>query len=892
VALAPGTRIRSYEIVGALGAGGMGEVYRARDLKLNRDVAIKALPASFAADGERLARFSREAQLLASLNHTNIAQVLGFEEHATAGDDGAGETGVLIMELVEGPTLADRIAGGRLPLDEALPIARQIVAALDAAHAQGIVHRDLKPANIKVRDDGTVKVLDFGLAKLASPDPSGSGSALANSPTLTAQSTELGMIVGTAAYMSPEQAKGKPVDKRADIWAFGAVLFEMLAGRPLFEGETVSEVLGSVLKDEPKWTALPGHTPLAIRRVLERCLARDPKRRLHDIADVLPDLEEAERGGPAHPSVDRRPLWFAAGGLAAGAALTALLVLLGGASFHRTSEVLRSLSVLPPAGQPLIGDVADGALSPDGQSIAFVAGRDPSAPNLWVRTFDNAAPRQLQGTKGAVQPFWSTDSSRIGFFSEGKLKTIRVDNGAVTVVCDAPDPRGGTWNAPGQIVFAPSNGGGLMKVSAEGGDPEVATTLDTSRGETGHRFPYFLPDGQHFLFVALPGHDGQFDVIAGSLDGKQRTAITHADSGVLYGEPGYLFFARQNGAAVQAFDAGHLKLSGSPTTLSDLPRIRPSQWAGAPPLSVSTNGALVYYDVGVRNTRFIWCDPKTGRQTGVLAAPDGVYEQVSIAPDGRTAAVARTETVARSDIWLLDLERGGISRFTNGPGQNTQPSWSPDGRQIAFVGDRGDRTQIYVKSVDGSQPERQLSFDDLPFKGVGPWAKDGSAILFSALDTKTGQDLWILLVQGDHTPKPYIRTPSNEFNVTLSPDGKYTSYFSDETGQSEMYINAFPVPGEKYRVTSGGATIGGWMPDGRIAYSKSEGTDVYIASVLPGRPLRTSPPQALGALPQGLLAGDLMPDLSKMLAVVPAEGNAQASLSVVLNWERMLGKGR
>ena len=865
----------------------MGEVYRARDTKLNREVAIKVLPAFFASDPERLARFAREAQVLASLNHPNIAHVHGFEENAPLGAHGVGAAGALIMELVEGPTLADRIAAGPLPIDEALPIARQIVAALDAAHSQGIVHRDLKPANIKVRDDGMVKVLDFGLAKLASADPSSSGGSLANSPTLTAPSTQLGMVVGTAAYMAPEQAKGKNVDKRADIWAFGAVLFEMLTGRQVFDGETVSEVLANVLKEEPKWSELPSTTPPAVRRLLTRCLEKDPKRRLHDIADALPDLDEAAAGeSPIAATPTRSPLLYTVGGVAAGAVIGALVFALSGLAFRSAPAApFQVLTVLPPSDQPLVQDTANAAISPDGRQIVFVAGPGGQAAQLWLRRIDSSIPRALQGTRGAFQPFWSPDGSQIGFFAGAKLKTLRLDSGTVTELCDAPDPRGGTWSTAGQVVFQPASGGPLMKVSAEGGDPKPATKLDASHGETGHRFPVFLPDGHHFLFVALPGSNGQLDVVAGSIDDvNDRRAVSQAASGVAYAE-GYILYERTNGLAAQAFDPRRLTVSGDPITLSEVPRDVQSQWSGAPPVSLSTTGTLVDYSGAVAKTRFVWFDIN-GKEVGTVAAPEGYFAQLSISPDGQHAATVRMESPVRSDIWVLDLQRGGATRLTNGPGKNEGPSWSPDSARIAFDSDRTNRSEIFVKPADGRAAETQVTSDTTLFKRLGPWAKDGHSIVYSVLDPKTQRDLWIAPVDGG-APQPYLRTPFNEVNPSLSPDGKWLSYLSDETGEEELYVQSFPVAGNKFRVTSGGIGSGGWLPDGRLAYITAA-NDAYALTVKEGPPFQTGAPQKVGALPSGAVSMDVAPDLKRTLAIMPADRNVLVTLMVVQNWRQML----
>ena len=880
--LAAGSRVGPYEITGALGAGGMGEVYRARDTKLNRDVALKVLPATYAADPERLARFAREAQLLASLNHTNIAHLFGVVDDAPSGASGA-----LIMEFVDGPTLADRLQGGPLPLEDALPIARQIADALDTAHAQGVVHRDLKPANVKVRDDGTVKVLDFGLAKLVSPGGAPSDTVLANSPTLTAPPTELGMILGTASYMAPEQAKGRTVDKGADIWAFGVVLYEMLTGRQMFQGDSTSEIVANVLKEPPDWTALPPRTPAAVRRLLVRCVEKDPKRRLRDIGDARLELEDATVPAAARTarSSGRIPSLVAAA--VTGAAVTAAALLLTGPKLQGPARAeLQRVSILPPPGQRLYPDAAESAISPDGRHLAFRTGTRGQHTQLWVRSLASATPRLLPGTLEPSQPFWSPDGTRIGFFDDRKMKTIALDSGAITVICDAPDGRGAAWSRAGVIVFAPSNAGALMKVSAEGGDPQPVTALDPSRSETAHRFPYFLPDGRHFVFAALSTRE-RLDIIAGSVDGPERRLITTATSGAVYADPGYLLFTRQNGLAAQQFDAEKLETAGEPVTLPDQPADVGGEWLGGRPVSVSSTGVMTYMGGSARSSKLIWLELATGKEAGGVEAAGGFYDQIAIAPDAKHAAITRTESAVEADIYIVDLERGGTTRLTNGPAANRNPLWSPDSTRVAYGSDRGGSTEFFVRSIAGGAEELLLKSSGL-FQALELWAPDGRSIVYSQLDPETQRDLWILPLTGERVATPYLRTAASEFWARISPDGRWLSYMSRENGANDLYVQPYPGGGQPYRVTSGGVSFGRFVSSGGIVYAVPGDPRLYLVDVYPGPPFRTGPPRIVGALPADLIAADSLPDLSKLLVSVPTERNAVVPLTMVTNWTEAL----
>jgi serine/threonine protein kinase len=564
--LAAGTRFGPYEVTGPIGAGGMGEVYRARDTKLGREVALKVLPELFAKDPERLARFEREAQLLASLNHPNIAHIHGVEESVG--------TSALVLELVEGPTLADRIARGPLPLGEAIAIARQIADALEAAHENNVIHRDLKPANIKVREDGTVKVLDFGLAKALSPDAASGTAGAMNSPTMSARATEMGLILGTAAYMSPEQAKGKTADRRADVWAFGVVLFEMLTGRQAFTGETPSEVMASVMKEEPNWMVVPATLPAPIRRLLRRCLEKDPKKRLSSMSDVRLELTETDAEAapvPASsvPTPQRRSLLPVAVAAIAGVALTtaAFLFIVPAlrASSHR--EAAR-VSIIGPEGVTLYFEGSDSAISPDGRHVVFTVVDANGSFKLWLRSLASLQAIPIAGTETGHLPFWSPDSQQIAFFTTDKLKKVPVAGGTIQTLCDARDGRGGTWGTQNTIVFAPSSSGGLQSVSANGGDPKPATSLDAKLGQTGHRFPWFLPDGKHFLFASLPAKGLKYDIFVGSIDDASAQPLMESEAAPVYADPGYLLFARKDVLVAQPFDPGRGNSLASPSPLA------------------------------------------------------------------------------------------------------------------------------------------------------------------------------------------------------------------------------------------------------------------------------------------------------------------------------------
>ena len=816
--LAPGTMVGPYRIVGLIGEGGMGQVYRAQDTKLPREVALKILPDAFVHDPDRLARFRQEAHVLASLNHPNIATIYGFED--------SGAVHALVLEVVEGPTLADRIARGPLPLDEAVAIARQIAVALEAAHERGIVHRDLKPANIKLRDDGTVKVLDFGLAKALEPVGGPTGAATI-SPTITspAMMTGVGVLLGTAAYMSPEQARGKPVDKRSDIWAFGCVLYEMLTGRRAFIGDEVADVLVGVLSREPDWSVLPEQTPDSIRRLLRRSIERDRRRRLADIADARLELDEdaASNSGAesaakhrASSTTGRLP-WVVAGVLGVAMLAGALVTL---RHLRETSPDVRPLrfTIAQPEDATLTGRIGarlsttpQFAVSPDGRYVVLVA-MSQSVPSLWLRSLDTLEIKRISGTEQASYPFWSPDGRFIAFFAEDKLLKIPIGGGPPIVLCPAGGiGLGGAWNRDDVIVFAPGtqangrvipNAATLVRVSAAGGSPTPVTTLNA--GDLLHSWPSFLPDGRHFVYLAQtgPGAIGvegrKGELRLGSLDSTESRTIGNADSAPAYAS-GHLFFWRDGTEFAERFDPAQPDVKGDPIFVADqISR----DLAKAPAFSVSQNGVAAYAQSALQLSQLVWKD-RTGRELGTVGEP-GLYTTVTLSPDDRRLAVSlATGRPLNRDIWIIDLVRSTQSRLTFDPHNDTLPTWSADGSRVAFYSERNrpGSGDLYAKSATGSGPEEPLLISDSS-KPLTDWSPDGKFLVYTDV---RNFDLWILPLSGDRKPFPFLQGPFAEDVGAFSPDSHWIAYRSDESGTEEIYVQPFPATGAKFQISRGEA---------------------------------------------------------------------------------------
>jgi eukaryotic-like serine/threonine-protein kinase len=797
MSLLSGSRLGPYEILGPLGAGGMGEVYRARDTDLHRDVAIKVLPESFAVDPDRLARFEREARTLATLNHPNIAQIFGLET--------SDRMRALAMELVEGDELSVRLARGALPLDEALPIARQMALALEAAHDRGIIHRDLKPANLKVRPDGTVKVLDFGLAKAL--DGGRGDAALSNSPTLLASMP--GVILGTATYMSPEQACGKVVDKKADIWAFGCVLFEMLTGTRAFTGDSVSDVVAAILKTEPDWSALPATTPAAIRRLLARCLAKDPRERLHDIADARLEIDEAQSGPSARvggTTALRRRERFAWASALIVASLAA--VVLGFVVATRTvpsPPEMRLEITTPPTTDP-----SSLAISPDGQQIAFVA-TVSGRPRLWLRSLNSGSARPLAGTEGAAFPFWAPHGRSLGFYADdGKLKRIDVDGGAVRVLANAPLQRGGTWNRDDTILFAPVTGP-ILRIPATGGEATVVTRLEAQQS-TQHSIPQFLPDGDHFVYYVSGGPDVR-GVYLAALSRPEGRRLVDADGIAASISSQHLLFVRGTTLFAQQFDLAQLQLSGIPFPVTESIAVRTTaRTTQIAPLSATIAGHIVYRTgSAVAERQFVWLD-RSGREVAKVGNPDGESpSSPSLSADQRRLAVHRNVD-GNTDIWLRDTGRGILSRFTSNEASEIHPLWSPDGSRILFGSNRGGAFNLREKSTIGPGDEKLV----LPGQAQPTdWSRDGQFVLIQRRDSKTGGDIWALPMGTNRQAFPVVQTDFEERDGQFSPDGRWIAYESTESGRWEIYVQPFPGPGARVPISvSGGAQVR-WRSDGK-----------------------------------------------------------------------------
>src|SRR5688500_10439981 len=820
-----GTRVGSHEITAKLGEGGMGEVYRATDTRLRREVAIKVLPEAFTADRDRLARFEREAQTLAALNHPNIAAIYGLEE--------TNGTQALVMELVEGEDLSARIARGPLPLDEALAIARQIAEALEAAHERGIVHRDLKPANVKVRADGTVKVLDFGLAKALEPAASPAAADLAHSPTLTgAHGTQLGVILGTAAYMAPEQARGGVVDKRADVWAFGVLLHEMLTGRRLFVGETVSDTLAAVLRAEIDLAALPAAVPPAVRTLLRRCLERNPRNRLHDVADAriaIDDVlagrtEEASPASPAPRPLAHRALPWALAVLLAAALAWAIWPRLGGGG-PATAPRSPVLAIHLPPGltmrldeQGLLGQVAIFAIAPDGSRVAFVEGA--SAGRLFVRDLESAELRPLEGTEGASSPFFSPDGRFVAFFSPGKLRKVAVDGGRPTDVADASLDRGGVWCPDGSIVFAPSATSGLSRLAAGTDRPVPLTEL--GEGERTHRWPALLPGGREVAFtVGVVGQPGDYEdsaIDAVEVASGKRRRLFRGASMVRFTPDGTALLGRNKEVlAMPLAGAEGRSTEDARTVLRDVAGIAAS---GVVYFDVAADGTLIYAqrDPMVDQLQLAWFGPSG--QAEPLDLPPGPYRNLRIAPDGSRVAVAAGPGGGRGgDVWVLDLASRALTKLTF-DGKSVAPIWSRDGSRVTYQVTLPDGSEeFHERLADGSQgPVVLAKFGRGRARAPVSWMNDGSLLFWQDTGAGQGGDLFYL-PPGGGEPRPFAVSPAIESQSTVSPDGRFAAYGVVATGRSAIYVQPFPPTRPKWLVRGAGA-VPIWSAAGRESYSR------------------------------------------------------------------------
>jgi Tol biopolymer transport system component len=816
-----------------LGRGGMGEVYRAYDSQLGRHVALKVLPDIFAADADRVARFTREAHVLAALNHPNIASIYGFH----ASDD----VRALVLELVEGPTLADRIAHGAIPVDEALRIGRQIAEALEVAHEQGIVHCDLKPANIKLRSDGTVKVLDFGLARSLQDAPGDRAPSFIRS----AAATHPGLIVGTAAYMSPEQAKARPADKSSDVWGFGAVLYEMLTGRRAFHGDDASETLAAVLRQDVDWTALPTSTPTSVRRLLARCLDRDVTRRLRDIREARlvledpgPPTDQDVAASAVHPARATRIVWLISAVALIGVIIAAALISMRPAVQVPASAGPVEFTIEPPANTSFGGPQAGGtgiatqvAISPDGRSIVFVAGAPP-AYHMWLRPLTSAAATAIPGTEGGTYPFWSPDSRFIGFFANGKLKKVPVAGGPVTVLADALSGRGGSWSRDDTILFtqASAAGSGIVRVSSAGGIPIPLTKPDRA-ADRRDAFPHFLPDGRHFLYTASTGiccpAPKPSVIMLASLDSPDSPVpLFEAESSVSYAR-GHLVFARDETLMAQPFDADRRQPTGDAFPIAEGVSRQGDRYIAA---SVSQTGTLVYGrgDSLTAAVQLTWFD-RTGHAVGTVGEP-AIINELALSPDERRIAVSLGRPSSpenpNRDIWVIDVARNVRSRHTFDPGMDGTPVWSPDSSAIVFSGLRSGKSAVLRKLMNGAAEETLI--DGEGYITPTDWSSDGRFLAFTKAQAYNS-DIWILPMFGDRKPFPAAQGDFAETSAMFSPDRRWIAYASNEGGQFNVYVQRFPSADGKHQVSTNGGSQPAWRADGRELFYLT--TDMTITAV-------------------------------------------------------------
>jgi serine/threonine protein kinase/Tol biopolymer transport system component len=868
----------------------MGEVYRARDTRLNREVAIKILPATFANNEDRLRRFEQEALATSALNHPNILTVHDFGTH--------GDSAYIVAELLEGEELRVQLNNGAVAQRKAIDYAQQIASGLAAAHAKTIVHRDLKPENIFITADGRVKILDFGLAKMKPPKlAAGASSEVATQKAIT----DPGTVMGTVGYMSPEQVRGQEADHRSDVFSFGVILYEMLRGRRTFTGESAIEVMNAILKEEPEeLTETNPRISPALERIVHRCLEKNPERRFQSTSDLCFAIEalSMQSGsrldtGAALPAVTEsqptssKTRLFGNARLAWITAALLLLVALAAlpfaiAYFRRAPAEVETVrfSISAPE-DATFGPIA---VSPDGRRLAMVV-RSGNESLLWVRPFNAVVAQPLRGTEGVNNPFWSPDNRSIAFFAGGKLKKIELSGGSPQTLCDAPGhPFGGTWSRGGMIVFGHRPGNPLYRVSAAGGAATEVTKLDQSRQETGHRWPHFLPDGRHFLFSVDSAQSENRGIYVGSLDTEETTRLLVANSSTNYmssPDGSYLIFVRDEILMAQPFDVELLKLTGEPFRVVERLRYNPGNGLG---FSVSENGVLAYDPSGSNeNLQLAWFD-RAGKQVGVVGAAGNISTFALSADDKRVAVTRVDSQTSQADIWLHDLGRDTASRFTFDPAFDDFPLWSPDGSRLVFRSTREGIFDLYQKVATGAGEDELLLKSDLE-KRPTSWSSDGRFIVYYQIDPKTKADVWVLPLFGDRKPFPFLQTGATEVSGRLSPDMKWLAYTSDESGRPEIYVRPFPAGGGQWQVSKNGGGTARWRRDGKELFY-IEGRKVMAVAVKGGATFEAGTPQLLFDARQSSqpVIYTVTGDGQRFLFNTLVEEARSRQLTVVLNW--------
>ena len=889
--LAAGTRLGPYEIVGPLGAGGMGEVYRARDTRLDRTVAIKVLPSHLSENAEHRRRFEREAKMISALSHPHICAL-----HDVGHQDG---TDYLVMELVEGETLSERLVKGPLPTEQVLRYGIEIADALDKAHRQGIVHRDLKPGNVMLTRSG-VKLLDFGLAKMRELDEAPAGGSVSFLATRTSADrsplTEKGTILGTFQYMAPEQLEGKEADARSDLFAFGAVLYEMATGEKAFAGKTQASLIGAILHTEPPpISSVQPLAPQGLDRVVKTCLAKDPEDRWQTAHDVKLQLRAIAETGPqanvtaaAVPIRRRAPtglLWLTNAVTLAAAILLGIALFRAGRS-EPPRVVLSSIDV--PEKTSIAFDSGAPLISPDGRKLALVLSGGGGRTGIWLRTLDGSVVRPLAGTEGAVYPFWSPDSRYLAFFADGKLRKVNVESGGpADTVADAPLGRGGTWNREDVIVFAPDTGGTLFRVSSSGGAVTPVTVSDEKTGEISHRYPSFLPDGRRFLYeVQVGGGGSQYKHFVGSLDPKEAVLRLpfESESNVVYSPPGHLLFVQQGNLRAQPFDVGSLRPVGESFVVADLVQV--SSIVGFGSFSVSDDGVLAYVGgAAARFSRLVWTD-RTGKELDTVGTP-AVHWDPRLSHDGRRLAFAIEDSRGNSDIWIYDVARKISTRFTFDPDADLAPIWSPDDGRIVFTGYRRGPGDLFQKLSAGSgadelllaSPHRKIATD---------WSPDGRWLAFHTNQPKTS---WNMLVLGlpERKTSVYLATPFPELASAFSPDGRWIAYVSAESGVGEIYVQPFPKGEGKWQISSGGGAMPVWRRDRELLYLAPDGRLMAVGVKIDPTFEAESPTPLFTARVRNFVGlsrrqYDVTADGQRFILNAAVEEQGSAPISLLQNW--------